>query len=404
MALTNFSALLDNEKTVWSRDVWKVARNNSFVMKFAGSSINSPVHRITELTKTERGERAIIPLVTDLTGDGVVGDNVLWDNEEELKAYDEDIYIDQLRNANRHKGRMEHQKTVINFREQSRDKLGYWLGDRIDQLGFLTLSGIDYRLRPNGSLRPGFTHNGSVWARNTTTAPVGQALIDLAFASDQALGDRLTAPTANRHRRWNGTAKALEAGNTANIAVADRPSYAMLVETKAFMKDQYIRGVRAGGGDEVYHVFMSPQGLAKLKLDPDFLANVRHAGARGGSNPVFSGAIVTVDGLVIHEYRHVFNTAGAILGTSVNGDDTGKVGFKWGADAKVNGQRTLFLGAQALGIADLGTPYWNEEQWDYDNQNGISIGKIFGVKKPQFHSIYTGAKEDFGVVCVDCAI
>ena len=402
MALTNFSALLDNEKTVWSRDVWKVARNNSFVMKFAGTSINSPIHRITELTKTERGEKAIFPLVTDLIGDGVTGDNVLWDNEEELKAYDEEIIIDQLRNANRHKGRMEHQKTVINFREQSRDKLGYWLGDRIDQMGFLTLSGIDYRLRPNGMLRPGFTHNGTDWARNTTTAPVGQALIDLSFATDSDLGDRLNAPTNQRHRRWDATAKALAAPNTTAITAADKPSYAMLVETKAFMKDNYIRGVRAGSGDEVYHVFMSPQGIAKLKLDPDFLANIRHAGARGNSNPIFSGAIVTVDGLVIHEFRHVFNTGGAVAGTA--GAHENRPGYKWGENGAVNGQRTLFLGAQALGLADLGTPYWNEEVWDYGNQNGISIGKIFGLKKPQFHSIYTGDKQDFGVVCVDCAI
>ena len=396
MALTNFSALLTEEKKVWSRDVWKVARNNSFVFKFAGTSINSPVHRITELTKTERGEMAVIPLVTDLEGDGVTGDNVLWDKEEELKAYDETIVIDQLRNANKHKGRMEHQKTVINFREQSRDKLGYWLGDRIDQMGFLTLSGIDYRLRNNGGFRAGFAHNGTDFTRNTTTAPVGQALIDLSYASD------VTAPTSNRHFRWNGTAKDLVAANTSAVAAADRPSYGMLVEMKALAKDQYIRGVRSGGGDELYHVFMTPQGLAKLKLDADFLANVRHAGARGGSNPIFSGAIVTVDGLVIHEFRHVFNTKGATAGAGAG--DTGKVGFKWGVNAQVDGQRTIMLGAQALGIADLGTPYWVEETWDYDNQHGISIGKIMGLKKPQFHSIYTGQKEDFGVICVDCAI
>jgi N4-gp56 family major capsid protein len=396
MALTNFSALLTEEKKVWSREVWKVARNNSFVFKFAGTSINSPVHRITELTKTERGDMAVIPLVTDLEGDGVTGDNVLWDKEEELKAYDETIVIDQLRNANRHKGRMEHQKTVINFREQSRDKLGYWLGDRIDQMGFLTLSGVDYRMRNNGAIRPGFSHNGSVWARDTGVAPVGQALYDLAFAAD------VKAPTSNRHFRWDGNAKTLVAANTSAMhATNDRPSYAMLVEMKARAKDQYIRGVRSGEGDELYHVFMTPQGIAKLKLDPDFLANVRHAGVRGGSNPIFSGAIVTVDGLVIHEFRHVFNTSAATSGTS---GEAGRPGYKWGANANVNGQRVIMLGAQALGLADLGSPYWVEETWDYDNQHGISIGKIMGLKKPQFHSIYTGQKEDFGVVCVDTAI
>ena len=51
MALTNFTELTTEQKKVWSRDVWKVARNNSFVMRFAGTDINSPIQRIKELTQ-----------------------------------------------------------------------------------------------------------------------------------------------------------------------------------------------------------------------------------------------------------------------------------------------------------------------------------------------------------------
>lgn len=393
--LTNFTLLTTEQKKVWSRDVWKVARNNSFVMKFAGSNINSPVHRITELTKTERGDQAVVTLVTDLEGDGVTGDNQLWDNEERINAYDEVITIDQLRNANRKEGRMAEQKSVVNFREQSKDKLGYWMGDRLDQMGFLTLAGVDYRLRNNGSLRPGFTHNGTVFARDTAVAKPGQALIDLSFASD------VVTPTSNRHFRWDGTAKTLVPADTTTMVAADKPSYAMLVEAKARAKDEYVRGVRMGEGGEVYHVFMTPQGLAKLKLDADFLANIRNAGVRGKSNSLWTGGIETIDGLVIHEYRHVFNTRGAVTGTSTN---AGWPGYKWGADANIPGQRTIMLGAQGLGMADLGSPYWNEDTWDYDNQHGIAVGKILGFLKPQFHSIYSGQKEDFGVMCIDTAI
>lgn len=392
--LTNFTRLTDEQKKVWSRDVWGVARNTSFVMKFAGTSINSPIHRITELTKTERGDQAVVTLVTDLEGDGVVGDNQLWDNEEEIKAYDQVITIDQLRSANRIEGRMAEQKSVVKFREQSKDKLGYWIGDRLDQMGFLTLSGLDYRFRNNGSLRPGFTHDGA-WQRDNAVAKPGQTLYDIAFASDTS------APSSERHLRWDFGTKSLVPGDITEVEPEDTPSYAMLVEAKAFMKDQYIRGVRSNGGDELYHVFMSPRGLAKLKLDSDFLANVRNAGVRGDKNPIFSGAIVTVDGLVIHEFRHVFNTQGATTGTS---SEAGRPGYKWGADADVNGQRVLMLGAQALGLADLGTPYWNEETWDYDNQHGIAVGKMLGFLKPKFHSIYTGDEQDFGVLCLDTAI
>lgn len=61
MALTNFAALTDEQKTVWSRDLWRVARNNSFLMRFAGKGANSMITRITELTKSEKGTRRGLP-------------------------------------------------------------------------------------------------------------------------------------------------------------------------------------------------------------------------------------------------------------------------------------------------------------------------------------------------------
>src|SRR5690606_23612463 len=157
--------------TVWARDVMRTARQHSFIMNLAGSDINSCIQRITELTKSERGARAVITLVPDLEGDGAVGDSEIEGYEEEMKAYDLDINIDQLRNANTGAGRMAEQATVVKCRETARDLLGYWLADRIDQLGALTLSGVDYRLRTNGALRPGFTHDGTNFSRNTTTTP-----------------------------------------------------------------------------------------------------------------------------------------------------------------------------------------------------------------------------------------
>ena len=55
-------------------------------------------------------------------------------------------------------------------------------------------------------------------------------------------------------------------------------------------------------------------------------------------------------------------------------------------------------------MADIGLPYWDEETFDYGNQHGISIGKIFGLLKPKFNSIYSGTSEDFGLLRLDTAI
>ncbi|QIB67165.1 phage capsid family protein [Kineobactrum salinum] len=384
MADTNFTELTTERKKVWSRDVWKIARNNSFMFNFVGNDENAMIQRITELTKTERGDQAVITLIPDLEEDGVVGDADLEGNEEAIKAYDRVITIDMLRHANRSKGKMSEQKSIVNFRKTSKNVLGYWLGDRLDQMAFLTMSGIPYTQKNNGSLR-------TVRATNLN-------LSDLAFASD------VTAPTSARHLRWDSTAGAegdLADGDITAVVAGDTPTYRMMVLSKAYAKEQYIKGIRGPNGQEMYHCFVTPTAMSKLKLDPDYIANVRHAFQRGEKNPLFAGTTsVMADGLIIHEYRHVYNTRGATTGSSAN---AGAAGYKWGADADVVGQRMLMCGAQALGFCDLGAPDWNEEWFDYKNKGGISVGKIFGFLKPDFHSPVNGSDQDFSILCIDTA-
>ena len=383
MALTNFASLTSNQLTAWSRDFWRVARNMSFVNQFAGTGQNAMVQRVTELTKSDKGTKAVITLLADMTGDGITGDFTLEGNEEALRAYDITIELDQLRFANRVAGRLADQKSVVNFREQSRDALAYAMADRMDQLAFLTLAGVAYTHKNNGGLRT--VVGGAV---------NGQELVDLEYASD------VSAPTSDRHRRWDATS-GLVAGDTTAVAAADKMSYECIVELKAFAKDNYLRGIRGSGGDEVFHLFVTPQQMKALKLDSDFITNVRNAGVRGPSNSLFSGSSsLMVDGIMVHEFRHVFNTSGAATGTSSN---AGAAGYKWGADANIVGGRALFCGAQSLAMADIGLPEVVEDTFDYGNQQGISIGKIFGMRKPKYNSDISGSVQDFGVVALDTA-
>ena len=380
MALTNFGTLTGDQLQMWSRDFWRVARNQSFVNQFAGSGSNAMVQRVTELTKNQKGTKANITLLADMTGDGITGDNTLEGNEEALRAYDITIELDQLRFANRIAGRMTDQKTVVNFREQSRDALAYAMADRCDQLAFLSMSGVAYTHKNNGGLR-------------AVSGTAGHELVDLEFASD------VSAPTSDRHLRINGAG--LSAGDTSVITNSDVMGYKHIVNLKAFAKDNYIRGIRGAGNQETFHMFVTPQQMAALKLDTDFIANVRNAGVRGASNSLFAGSSsLMVDGVMIHEFRHVFNTSGATTGTSSN---AGAAGYKWGADADVIGGRALFCGAQALAMADIGLPEMVEDTFDYGNQSGISVGKIFGLRKPKYNSDISGSVQDFGIIALDTA-
>jgi N4-gp56 family major capsid protein len=239
-------------------------------------------------------------------------------------------------------------------------------------LAFQTLSGVTYAKKPNGAMR------------------TGSDFPFLEFAAD------VSAPSNARRVRWNGTNKTLATGAdgvSGNVATADTPMWEMFVQLKAYAKERYMRGVGGEGGEENFHAFLTPTAMAKLKLDPTYMQNLRHAQTRASGNPLFTGSSVTIDGITLHEFRHVCNTSGAASGS------------KYGGAGTVDGCQILFCGAQSLGMADIGSPYWDEEGFDYSNQQGISVGKILGFLKPKFGNIYEGgAVEDFGVISAYVAV
>jgi N4-gp56 family major capsid protein len=361
---TNFAALTPKQKLVWSRDVWQAARDMMFIKKFIGTGDGAMIQRITELTKTEKGEQVIFHLVADLVDDGVIGDNEREGNEEAMQSYSQVVNIDLISHGVRNKGKMADQRTVIKFRETGRDRLAYWLANRIDQLAFLTLSGISYAYHNDGSLR-------------TSTA-----FANLQFAAD------VHAPTPKRGLMWQGGV--LQPSNTGAITASDTLSYKAIVDLKAYANEHYVRPLMAGG-KEYYVCLLRPGSFAQLKKDPDFQRAVTTALPRSEDNPWFTGGTVTIDGVVFHEHRLVYNTRGLPDGS------------KWGAGGHVDGTRTLLCGAQALGMADLGPPEWNEKTFDYGSKQGINVDKMFGLLKPQFYSIYDKSVEDFGCITLDHA-
>lgn len=364
MAQTNFAALEPSQKIVWSRDVWKNARDAAFVSRFTGKDENNIIQRITELTKTEKGEKCIMHLLADLVEDGGVGDDDREGNEEAMQTYTDEIQIDLINHGVRNKGKMSDQKSVVIFREHARDRLSYWLANRMDQLAFLTMSGISYTLKNDGGTRS------------------STAFANLAFAAD------VSAPTSNRHRRWDSTL-GLVAGDTTLVDATDTPEYAMCVDIVSYAKDHYVKGLNATG-KEYFVMFVKPGTLAELKKDADYQRAVTQALPRDPKNPWFTGAVTTIDGIVFHEHRLVYSTKGAASGA------------KWGAGSAIDGTRSLFCGAQALGMADLGPAEWNEKSFQYGSSSGINVDKMFGYLKPRYTSIYdSNTVQDFGLIALD---
>ena len=368
MANTNFAALMENELIIHSREFWQETRNNSFFMAFAGNTENSMIQRVTELTdRRGTGNKATITLVNDGVGDGTVGDDTLKGNEEALRSTEVSIQFDQWRHAHKNYGRMSDQKSVVQFRRVAKTNLSRTCARVMDETLALTMAGVSYEFNNDGTLR------------------TGSKLPQLEFAAD------VTAPTSRRHFRWNKAAGVLAAADTTAVAATDLPTWNLLVDMKAKAVNEYMNPLRSEDGVEVYNVFMTPNGIAALKKDPDFLAAMREAQQRGEKNPLFKGTRhggksgIYVDGLNILEYRNVFHSS------------------TWGSGANVHGQRVMLCGAQAIGMADIGNAYWNEEEEDYGNIMAVAIGKMFGWRKSRFFSTHSNSTEDFSILCVDTA-
>jgi N4-gp56 family major capsid protein len=373
MGATNFAGLLSKQKTVWARDVWSAARDQMFCKRFTGTSENSMIQLITDLTKTEKGEKVLMQLVADLVEDGTTGDNEREGFEESMQTYSIELPIDLIAHQVKNKGKLADQKTVINFRKMAKSRLSYWLANRIDQMVFLALSGMSFAYNNDGSARTGAQFASLSFAPHPTN--------DL--------------PTPKRVVTWTGTALSSNGNLTSSLSTSSIPKYSMIVDAIAYAKDHYIKPLNEGG-KEYYVMLVRPGTLAHLKKDADYQRAITSGMERGKNNPFFTGATVTIDGAVIHEHRLVTSTLGMAAG------------YKWGAGAdgsrNVEGSRTLLCGAQALGMADLGDPDWVEKGFQYDSQQGISIDKMFGLLKPKFYSIYDKSVQDFGTLCIDHAL
>lgn len=361
---TDFGGLTAAQKTEWSTKLWLQFRDESFWQKngFIGNNCNTPIQRVDELTKTSRGLECVMQMVNDLEGDGVVGDNDLNGEEENMVNDAQIIKIDCLAHAVKSKGQMSEQATVIRFREQAKDKLGFWLPDKIDELMFLTAAGRDYSLNTDLSTRQ------------------NSQLSSLDFASS------VTPASANRIIHSGA------ATSEATLTAADKMSWNTCVTAKTAARRCGIRPIRQGG-KEYYAMVMSTEQRRDLILDPDYRSIVSNGAERGMKNPLFNNALAVIDGLILYEHRKVVQTSGLAAGS------------KWGAGGTVDGAQATLMGAGSLGFTNLGGGEWLEgDQNDYGRKPAIGYQQMIGMLKPQYKPKASSTqREDYGVLAVKTA-
>ena len=368
MALTDFAALDAAQRKAWSVDVFKAGREQSLIMGqpgFMGKGVQDAtkaVHYVNDLTRTARGDKCIMHIVLDLENDGVFGKDVLDGREEALEADTIEIAIDKMRHGTRRDGEISEQKTVIRFREQAKDTLSYWMANKVDEMFFLTAAGRAWTTRLDGSTRSG----------------PGQEL------SKHASATYVTAPTSGR-QVFPGTVTA-----TSGLAASDKMSWAVLLKAKTHAIEKKIKPIMVAG-KPCYIVLVSPRQARDLKQDATYLAAVQQAGPRNiKSNPLFTGAIAMVDGLIIYEHHKVPTTLGLASGS------------KWGSGGLIEGAQAILMGSQAVGFARVGTPAWKEDNSkDYEDKPGIAYEMMLGFVKTVFKSRSdSNTDQDFSIISI----
>jgi N4-gp56 family major capsid protein len=144
-----------------------------------------------------------------------------------------------------------------------------------------------------------------------------------------------------------------------DIAATDLLTVKALQVVKLRLKLQHAKPLNVGGR-EAYIVVTHPYTTFDLKQDTRYEAWVREASDRGKENPLFTGALAYIDGMIIHEHERVplaSNTAAVQYSQ----------GVAFGSEA--------FVEAQDEDVT------WVERDFDYGNQFGVAYSFAVGPRR-----------------------
>ena len=325
----------------WGKSTWDFGRKDSYFSKFMGSGRENIIQVMEDLSRG-KGTSIEVSLIMPLNGAGVIEDKQMEGNEERMNYRSCTVYLSRVRNAIRLEGRFEEQKTQEKMRTDMRKLLSRWIARYLDLSIFAVLTGT----------QPPFVANGTLELPYTIEPPTADRMLFAGSATSEAsitAADTFSADLIGKARRM---AQADELTAVQPIRIDGRETYVMVID---------------------------PYQARDLRRDQKWIEAQQYANVRGEKNPIFSGAMGVYEGVVIHECLRVPRT------------DTGSGGAKVG--------HALFLGAQACIMAEGEGPRWEEDLFDYKNEYGVSIDRMFGLKKAQFKYDNTNLT-DFGVINV----
>jgi len=297
---------------IWARKVYEEAKAKMFWDRFTGiEGSGMPIVLKSELL-TQPGQTINISRVANLTGSGVEGESVLRGNEEKLSLAQVQCSPEWYRHAVADSGKAKKQITQ-DFRIKAKAGLSYWMAKKMDT---------------------------SMWtcARLTTAQGFDAAAIEIVYGNDATTVDTIDS--------------------------SDDMGMAEIRKAAAVLAGHDIEPIRIAGmppGEGYYLMFIHPFQAWSLKKDSDWISNHQNASERGKDNPLFTGALGEVDGVIVHSTTQC---------TRVENSNS----------PAVYTARSIMVGQEALCRGLNEDISWNEQMDDYDFVEGIGVAAAWEDK------------------------
>jgi N4-gp56 family major capsid protein len=320
-----------------ARNVYFQADRLTFWHNFEGEEGSSmPIIRDRSLEAEENKGADTLKKVMylNLTGAGLTGDTTLLDgNEEKLAQRTLSFSTTRIKHAVR-VGDLAELKSATYQRSIAEKLLARWLAGKLDDRKFNELTGAGSTTIP--------TKNK--WAAGT--AATRDQL------QDTAAGGKLTWDEISRIKAYAQTELKMEP-------------------------------IRLENGQEIFGFALHPYAKLALKLDDTkYQQASREAREAGPQNPIFTGADLMVDGVVLYDSQRVprsNNAHGSPIAVADN----------------------IFFGAQAMATGYLRLPVWREQEHSYGEEYGVAVIADVGEKLSVFD---LNATETTGDATDDTAI
>jgi N4-gp56 family major capsid protein len=341
---------------LWSKRLWSAYRRADAVWNdkfgFVGDDPDENPFVVIDDPSRSVGDEVTITLSLQISGRGVIGDEVLEGKEIPIETETFKIKIDEQVQGVKTRGRMNNQRVSFDTLEEGKKKLKDWWKTRRAVTAINHLCG--------NTMATDLAYTGL----NTVAAPDNLHI----YRQGSGLGA--------------GTDATVHGDNTQKFAIEQLDMFPTIAEQlpvpiKPFIID----------GNPYYGYFIHPNCVEDMRVTSGKWFDVMKNALAGGmhkNNPIFTRALGMWRNVLLFSEPHI-----------TNGNNAGAY--------QTLTRRNVFFGAGALAVAygrhDRGGKEhfrWYSGTWDHGRKYYASAGQIWGVKSTRFND--NGTARDYGKI------